>query len=545
MTVPDRGPLGVVLALRAYDVVDLLFHQLGQHAEPDTDAQREQPLLRCPDQLPQRFLHALWEHGLLHCRLRDRYVATHGGSSLDLCGITANAPIGSGRGGGNRRHLKVLRAPGQPRGGWRDGGPDGHPHFVYRRQSILPNNYYFYIRDPDWGPGFIKTVAYAPFPVWVYLNGNEWAKQQAAWQGVAFTALDNGFASCADAEALAAICQSLSADDVRMFFDRWQAALPSPVTPEDRRRGYGHALAFRRLGISDTRMFDRPAAGRAWFEATIPDQLTLGRPDQAAVIFGRRISHQTPGRFHTKVFNRGTEAAIQIHYRASKVKQYFKEGRALRTETTVNDTRDFGVARLLTQENWDALIDIGHHINQRLLDHQLDACQCAPDATRLERVVLPSTTPDGLPAPGLRFGEPRTMALLACLCSFQHLFIGLTNRSLRALIAGVIPGYGAPQMTYDLRRLQRKGFIQRIPRTQRYELTCEGRRLAVFFTKTYTRIVNPQPRRTRPRPPRPDRPTIPPRGLLPRLRARHREQHQTGRHRSLTRHDRSVNPSTA
>jgi len=34
------------------------------------------------------------------------------------------------------------------------------------------------------------------------------------------------------------------------------------------------------------------------------------------------------------------------------------------------------------------------------------------------------------------------MALLACLCSYQHLIVGLTNRSLRALIAGLIPGYG-------------------------------------------------------------------------------------------------------
>ena len=104
--------------------------------------------------------------------------------------------------------------------------------------------------------------------------------------------------------------------------------------------------------------------------------------------------------------------------------------------------------------------------------------------------MLPSIE-DGLPAPGLRFGEPRTMALLACLCCFQHLFAGLTNRSLRELIAGLIPGYSARQMTYDLRRLRRKRFIQRIPRTQRYELTSEGRRLAVFLTKTYTRIVNP------------------------------------------------------
>ena len=375
--------------------------------------------------------------------------------------------------------------------GWRDGGPDGHPHFEYARQSIFPNNYYFYIRDPDWGRTFIKTVAYAPWPVWIYLNGNEWAKQQAAERNIAFRALDNGFASCENPDALAEICHSLSAADVRLFFERWQAALPSPLTDEDRARGYGHALAFRQLEISDTRTFDRPAAGRAWFEATIPDQLTLGRPDQAAVIFGRRVNRQTPGKFHTKIFNRGVEAAIQIHFRASKVKQYFKEGRALRTETTVNDTRDFGVGRLLTDANWDALIDIGHQINQRLLDHQLDACQCAPDATLLERVVLPSTTDDGLPAPGLRFGDPRTMALLACLCCYQHLFAGLTNRTLRELIAGLIPGYGPRQMTYDLRRLRRKGFIQRIPRTQRYELTNQGRRLAVFFTKTYTRIVNP------------------------------------------------------
>lgn len=374
--------------------------------------------------------------------------------------------------------------------GWREGGSDGHPHFEYRRQSVFPNNYYFYIRDPDWGPSFIKTTAYAPFSVWIYLNGNEWAKQRAAQEGIEFKPLDNGFAACEDQAALADICQRLSATEVWAFFERWQASLPSPFTPEDHKRGYGYDLAFRQLEISDTRVFDRPAAGRAWFERTLPDQLTLGRPDRVAVVFGRKVQRNTPGRFHTKILNRGVEAAIQVHYRASKVKQYFKEGRALRTETTVNDTHDFGIGRRLTPANWQALVQIGHEINQRLLDHQLEACQCAPDATTLQRVVLPSTH-DGLPAPGLRFGEPRTMALLACLCCFQHLVAGLTNRSLRELIAGIIPGYGSRQMTYDLRRLSRKGFIQRIPRSQRYELTSEGRKLAVFLTKTYTRIVNP------------------------------------------------------
>ncbi len=112
---------------------------------------------------------------------------------------------------------------------------------------------------------------------------------------------------------------------MRAFFDRWHAALPSPLTDEDRRRGYAHALAFRQLEISDTRTFDRPAAGRSWFEQRLPDQLTLGRPDQAAVIFARRVTRRTPGRFHTKIFNRGVEAAIQIHFRPSKVTQYLKD----------------------------------------------------------------------------------------------------------------------------------------------------------------------------------------------------------------------------
>ena len=375
--------------------------------------------------------------------------------------------------------------------GWREGGPDGHPHFEYRRQSVFVNHYYFYIRDPEWGPSFIKTVAYAPFSVWVYLNGNEWAKQQAAKRGIEFKALDNGFAACEDPAALA--------DDLPSALGRGRAGVLRALAG-----AAAVAVHGRRTVAAATAMSSRSGSLRSPTRAcsTGPPPVAPGlstrcptssrsgartrsRSCSAATSRAEPRDASTPS-----VITAGVEAAIQVHYRASKVKQYFKHGRALRTETTVNDTHDFGVGRRLTPDNWDALVQIGHDINQRLLDHQLDACQCAPDATTLERVVLPSTH-DGLPAPGLRFGEPRTMALLACLCCYQHLFAGLTNRSLRELIAALIPGYNARQMTYDLRRLRRKGFIQRIPRSQRYVLTSEGRRLAVFFTKTYTRIVNP------------------------------------------------------
>src|SRR5262249_27337337 len=240
-----------------------------------------------------------------------------------------------------------------------------------------------------------------------------------------------------------------------------------------------------------TRVFDRPQAGRAWFERVIRDQLALGRPDHVSLVFARRVIATTPGRFQTKVINRGVEPAIQVLYKHSKVKQYFKEGRALRTETTANNTYDFGIGRLLTQANWQALLRIGQATNDRLLDAQLQACACAPDATTLARVVLPSRTEDGLPAPALRFGGPRAPALLPALCSFQPPLAGLTNRSLRDLVAGFLPGYTSRQMTYDLRRLRLNGLLTRVEGSNRYQLTDQGRRLAVFFAKTYARIVTP------------------------------------------------------
>jgi hypothetical protein len=212
----------------------------------------------------------------------------------------------------------------------------------------------------------------------------------------------------------------------------------------------------------------------------LKDQLTLGRPGSVQIVLARKITARTPGRFRTRIVSPGVHPQLHAYYKHSKVKQYFKHGRALRTETIINDPNDFGVGRTLNATDWLALTRIGHENNERLRAAQLAACDCAPDSTTLQRVVAPSAR-DGLPAPALRFGDQRVMTVLSCLCSYRHLFTGLTNKSLREHVAAHITTYSARQMTYELRRLRRKGLIQRIPRTQRYELSSEGRRLAVFF----------------------------------------------------------------
>ncbi|GAC1354658.1 MAG: hypothetical protein NVSMB4_16070 [Acidimicrobiales bacterium] len=375
--------------------------------------------------------------------------------------------------------------------GWREGGPDNHPHFEYSRQSVFPNFFYFYLYDAQFGPAFIKVSSYAPFSMWVGCNGHEWAKRQADQEAIAYSALDNGFAACDDPAGLQTICDRFGAVAIRTFFERWVHRLPSPFTPADRQAGFYYDLAFRQIEFSDTRVFDRSAAGRAWFEATIREHLDLGRPDQVSLVFSRRITRQTPGRFATRVITQGVDPSIQIHYRSSKQKQYFKESKALRTETTINDTRDFGIGRLVTEANFEALKAAALAANAALIELERAGETCAPDADTLRRVVLPSVE-NGVAAPGLRFGDPRVVALLASVVGFTNIVGGFTNASLRTLVEGHLGRpYSSRQMTYDLRRLTRKGLIAREKGTHRYRLTAKGRRLSMFFTKTYTRILTP------------------------------------------------------
>jgi len=91
------------------------------------------------------------------------------------------------------------------------------------------------------------------------------------------------------------------------------------------------------------KVFDDPVRGREFFEAVIRENLDLGRPDRVQLVFDRKIIGSTPGRVRTRVIEDGVNPNLYIEYKKSLIKQYFKEGRALRTETIINDPKDFRV----------------------------------------------------------------------------------------------------------------------------------------------------------------------------------------------------------
>jgi hypothetical protein len=194
---------------------------------------------------------------------------------------------------------------------------------------------------------------------------------------------------------------------VESFFTRGLRRLPSPFTPADQQAGSPYELAFRQFEISETCVFDRPQAGRMWFEGVIRDHLDVGRPDQIALFFRRRISTHTPGQFRPRVLNPGVDPILCCYYQSSRLKQYFKEGRALRTETVISNTKDFDVGRRRCAENWKALRAAGESVNQRLSEAEAADAKPAPHVATFYHVTQPSNTQAGLHAPGLRFGEPR------------------------------------------------------------------------------------------------------------------------------------------
>src|SRR5206468_4330720 len=177
----------------------------------------------------------------------------------------------------------------------------GRPYPWLVRSTAMVNHFYVYAVDRDFGPFFLKFGTYFPYTAKLCLNGHEYVKRQLAQRGIAFEALDNGIRSCAEPRRLQALCDGLSAAKIDAFFRKWLRRLPHPFTLADRRAGYRYALSILQAEFSLTQVLDRPLSGRLLFEDLIRENLDLGRPDRVQLIFARRVTRRTPGRFRTRV----------------------------------------------------------------------------------------------------------------------------------------------------------------------------------------------------------------------------------------------------
>jgi hypothetical protein len=284
----------------------------------------------------------------------------------------------------------------------------------------------------------------------------------------------------------------LSAEKINGLLRKWLRRLPHPFIETDRKAGYRYDISILQAEFSLTQVLDRPAHGRMFFEQVIRENLDLGRPEDVQLIFDRRITRRTPGRMRTRILTQGVTPSLHVYYKNTRIKQYHKEQRALRTETTINNTYDFAIGKRL--HNLPKLREIGFRTNRRLLEVE----RLSYDGILAEDTFQRTNGPveqAGQRASGLRFADPRTHALWHAMILFRLLPTGFRRADHRRHLADLCgrdpQSLGPGALTYQLRRLRLHGMIQRLPNTQRYRLTEPGFRAALFFTRAYNRLLRP------------------------------------------------------
>ncbi len=321
--------------------------------------------------------------------------------------------------------------------------------------------YYFYVLDADFGPGFIKICTYFPYPAKVWLNGHEWAKRQARRAGIVFSRARERLRllcrpgwppsdlrpllPCRHRELLRPLDQG-DPDAVHQTPTRRPATSSSSPCARSRSPAPSSSTTLAEPEASSSRSCKTTSASAAPMRST---------PSSGATSRGRTTAQP----FATRVFSAGTEVKMDFRYKHSRVKQYLKEGRALRIETVINKPSDIGVLARL--EHLGELVDKARQVNDRLLMIERAGQGCAIGSALFERIHQPYVR-EGQRTGAFRFGDQRAMALAGSLCLVVHAVTGFTNKSLRGQVAGLLgKDYSSSQMSYDLRRLRLHGLIAR------------------------------------------------------------------------------------
>lgn len=364
-----------------------------------------------------------------------------------------------------------------------------YPRFV--------EQYYFYLKDRDFGRMFLRICPYFPFNARLCLNGHEWLACRMRQEGLRFHQAGNAFLTCSDPRRLQELSDEFSSQHVLNCAHRWLAQLIPFFTDAERRRGgCGHRLYISQVEYSTNLVFDRRAALDRLSERLLDLNRTIGRPDKLSVIFGRKITKAYRGSLKTQIadYHLGNPV-IRSDYKKGSVKQYVRDHLMLRTETTSYNTRDLGVGKSV--EHLGELRDVMGEVNERYLDIQQDVLETYIDRGQLRLLREATVSPAGRRTPGLRLDDPRLLAVMQALTRFAHLAQGgsFRTKDLHEAAAEALgktsQTYTLAQLRYDLGKLRAKGLIAKIAGTQTYRLTESGFRISVLFLKLFHRIYAP------------------------------------------------------
>jgi hypothetical protein len=358
--------------------------------------------------------------------------------------------------------------------------------------------YYFYLRDQQWGRMFVRVSTYFPFNARVCVNQHEWLARRLQAESIPFRKAANAFVQCSDPERLQQLADGLTPTDLEVPVHRWLRELVPFYASADPNHASEsmYRLFASQVEYSTNLIFKERAALDRMAERLLDLNRGIGRPDKLSTVFGHRITKTYRGGLKTQIADHHLgNPVIRSEYKDSSIKQYVRDHRLLRTEATSYNTVDLGVGKSI--RNLPQLRRVMRGINERYLAIQQDVLETYVDRGQLARLRQPTIAPSGRRTPGLKLDDPRLLAVMQALTCFVHVARGgrfrtrdVHQRTAEALGMATTT-YRLGQLRYDLAKLRVKGLVIKVPKTQTYRLTPQGFRVCVLFLKLFQRVYAP------------------------------------------------------
>jgi hypothetical protein len=373
--------------------------------------------------------------------------------------------------------------------------PTADPNYrIVAKQRSRYTHYYFYIRDPVLGPLALCVGSFLPFSITYYLNGHHFIEQQLRRAGVQFRKDDNAFLWVADAQALQAAADALSARLIRTRLEYWTLIVGPKFSKKDR-----HAInldryySIQQVEYCRNLIFRRNFPIHRLFERSCDLGLLRLSADRVAQVFGWRLHRRIGGKL-SSVLERSDHGhhVLRAYAKNAVMRMYEKFSTFLRLEALSNNVKDFGLTKSL--DHLDQVRAILGAVTDRFAAFEAQALDVHIDFPLFQRLALPIPTGKHK-SPGIKLHDTRMLRLMEVLLHGGTKVLGWRTRDIhQAILASFALSaerYTLTQLRYDLRKLKAHGLLERDGRRYAYRLTQKGTRAALLFVLFHQRVCGP------------------------------------------------------
>jgi hypothetical protein len=373
--------------------------------------------------------------------------------------------------------------------------PVDDPHYrILARQRSRYTHYYFYLRDEVLGPMALCVGSFLPFSITYYLNGHNFIERQLERAGVDFRRNDNAFLGVADAKALQAAADGLSAQIIQKQLDHWTWVVGPKFSQKDRQAiNLSRHYSLQQVEYCRNFIFRRNFLIHKLYERSCDLGLFRLTADKLSQMFGFRLHKRLRGKLAT-VLERMEHGhhVLRACGKNAVLRMYEKFSTFLRLEVLSNNLKDFGLKKSL--ENLESVRQTLAAVTDRFAQFEAQALDVHVDFPLFQRLALP--IPSGkTKIPGIKIQDTRMLRLMEVLLHRGTQLGGWRSRQIHEAILSAYQltpeSYTLTQLRYDLRKLKAHALLQRDGQRYAYRLTEKGVRVALRFVLFHQRICGP------------------------------------------------------